>query len=243
MSARRGAEDHARSVLLLTGDEGLGSAVRQELERSGLGATVLDSLAEALDRCREGCFDVAIVDLGLPDGTGFRFVAELRESGRDTPVLLLSAPHAPEDLLTVQRGWPGWQPAVREGLHDVPTILEALLRHERPDSARRLRYAGLTLDRFERRACAEGEEVHLTPAEIGILEQLLLNAEHLVTREALVEALWGLESEPGSNALDVHLGHLRKKLRAYEDVVRIETVRGRGYVLKGEKPATGVSAA
>lgn len=243
MSARRNAGDAGRSVLLLTGDGGLGTAVRQELERSGLGTTVVASLVEALDQCRDGCLDAAIVDLGLAAGTGFRFVAELRESGSDIPVLLLSAPHAPEDLLTVQRGWPGWQPAVREGLHDVPTILEALLRHERADSARRLRYAGVALDRFERRACFEGEEVHLTPAEFGILEQLLLNAEHLVTREALGLALWGPESEPGSNALDVHLGHLRKKLRAYGNVVGIDTVRGRGYVLKGRKPATGVSAA
>lgn len=237
------AENAGRSVLLLTGDGGLGSAVRQELERSGLGTTVVGNLAEALDRCHDGCFDAAIVDLGLPDGTGFRFVAELRETGRETPVLLLSAPHAPEDLLTVQRGLLGGQPAVREGLHDVPTVLEALLRHERSDSARRLRYAGLTLDRFERRACADGEEVHLTPAEFGILEQLLLNAERLVTRKALVEAQWGAESEPGSNALDVHLGHLRKKLCAYDDVVGIDTVRGLGYVLKGRKPATGTSAA
>lgn len=232
-----------RSVLILAGDGGLSSAVSEELERSEFRPTPVSRLKEALEKCEECCFDAVVVDLGLPDGAGYRFVAELRRTGRDTPVVLLSAPHAPEDLITVQRGWPGWQPAVREGLHDVPGIIRALLRHERPDSARRLRYARLTLDRFERRACVADREVSLTPAEFGILEQLLLSAEHLVTRKALVEALWGTENEPGSNALDVHLGHLRKKLRAPGDLVEIETVRGRGYVLKRRDVATGASAA
>lgn len=228
--------------MVLAGDPDLRSSVRDELERNELSPTVVSRLEEAIDRCGECCFDAAVVDLGLPEGAGYRFVAELRADGKDTPVLLLSAPHAPEDLLTVQRGWPGWQPAVREGLHDISSILHALLRHERPDSARRLRYAGITLDRFERRVCIDGEEVSLTPAEFGILEQLLLNAEHLVTREALVAAVWGAESEPGSNALDVHLGHVRKKLRAQDDV-GIDTVRGRGYVLKRRTQADGTSAA
>jgi DNA-binding response OmpR family regulator len=99
----------------------------------------------------------------------------------------------------------------------------------------------VTLDRFERRVFVTGHEVALTPAEFGILEQLLQNAEHLVTREALLEAVWGPESEPGSNALDVHLGHLRKKLRAQDDVVSIDTVRGRGHVLKRRNTSTAAA--
>lgn len=238
-----GSGCRSRSVLVLAGDKALATAVVQELERSDLTATVVPDAADALEECRQRCFDAVVVDLGLPAGSGYRFVAELRESGNDTPVLLLSAPHAPEDLLTVQRGWPDWQPALREGLHDVPNVLHALLRHERPDSARRLRYAGVTLDRFERRVFVAGHEVPLTPAEFGILEQLLQNAEHLVTREALLEAVWGPESEPGSNALDVHVGHLRRKLRTQNDVVGVDTIRGRGYVLKRRKTSTDSSAA
>jgi len=243
MSARRGADHQGRSVLVLAGDSGLALAVGEELEANELSVTVVSRVDDALERCRDRCFDAVVVDLGLPDGSGFRFVAELRQDGQETPVLLLSAPYAPEDLLIVQRAWSGWQPAMREGLHDIPTILHALLRHERPDSARRLRYAGFALDRFERRACVDGEEVHLTPAEFGILEQLLLNAEHLVTRGALVASVWGSESKPGSNALDVHLGHVRRKLRAYDTVVGIETVRGRGYVLKRQSARAGAPAA
>jgi DNA-binding response OmpR family regulator len=236
-----GSGCHGRAVLVVAGDKALATAVVNELELSELAASVVPDASDAIEECRHRCFDAVVVDLGLPAGSGYRFVAELRESGNDTPVLLLSAPHAPEDLLTVQRGWPDWQPAMREGLHDVPSVLHALLRHERPDSARRLRYAGVTLDRFERRVFVTGHEVALTPAEFGILEQLLQNAEHLVTREALLEAVWGPESEPGSNALDVHLGHLRKKLRAQDDVVSIDTVRGRGHVLKRRNTSTAAA--
>ncbi|NIR61397.1 MAG: response regulator transcription factor, partial [Gammaproteobacteria bacterium] len=203
-------------MLILAGDPGLGSAVCEELDRYHVWGTAVTSVEAAHERLREGRYAAIVVDLCLSDGAGYRFVADLRAAGGIQPVLLLSAPDAPEDLLGVQRAPPGAQPAVREGLHDVPHVLQALLRHERSDSARRLRYAGLLLDRFERRACVDGIEVALTPAEFAILEQLVLNAEHLVTREALLAAVWREEQDPASNALAVHLCHVRKKLRRRE---------------------------
>ncbi len=219
------------AVLILTKDPALGAAIRHELESNELGATVVSGVAEAHEHAESARCQAFIVDLGLPEGEGYRFVADLRYAGGAEPVLLLSAPHAPEDLLTVQRAWPGWQSGVRAGLHDVPSIVRALLRHEQADSARHLRYWNAELDRFERRVVVGGAELPLTPAEYTIFEELLLNAEHLVTRAGLTEAVWGPDREPSSNALDVHLGHLRRKLRATGDL-RIETLRGRGYVLR-----------
>jgi DNA-binding response OmpR family regulator len=224
--------DDRHRVLVLAGDAGLGAALKSELVEAGFELDLTTEPEHAWQRASRRCHGAYIVDASLPDGAGYRFVADLREAGRHEPVLLLSAPHAPEDMLSVQRGWPDWQPVVREGLHDAPQVLRALLRHEQPNVARRLHYAGISLDRVERRVCVEGREVRLTPAEWDILEHLLLHAEHVVERDALLEAVWGADPDLSSNALDVHMGHLRKKLgQAGRDDI-IETLRGRGYMLR-----------
>lgn len=225
------SEDRHR-VLVLASDAGLGAALHSELSQAGFELDLATEPEQARKHASQGCHGAYVVDASLPDGAGYRFVAELREAGHHEPVLLLSAPHAPEDMLSVQRGWPDWQPVVREGLHDAPQVLRALLRHEQPNVARRLHYAGISLDRVERRVCVEGVEVRLTPAEWDILEQLLLRAEHVVQREALLEAVWGPDPDLSSNALDVHIGHLRKKLGDAGRDDAIETFRGQGYMLR-----------
>lgn len=219
-------------VLILVNDEGLAEGLRTELESTGFAPDVTTDPEGAWRRASRGCHAAFVIDVSIPEGAGYRFVASLREHGHDEPVLLLSAPNAGEDMLSVQRGWADFQPVVREGLHDAPQALQALLRHEQPRAARRLHYAGITLDRVERRLCVDGDEVRLTPAEWDILDHLLVHAEHVVERETLMRAVWGPDPDLSSNALDVHMGHLRGKLAeaGYDDV--IETIRGRGYMLR-----------
>lgn len=237
-----GASDGRGRVLLLAADRGLGEALEAELREAGFELDLTTDPEQARQHASLRCHEAYVVDASFSDGAGFRFVAELREAGRREPVLLLSAPHAPEDMLSVQRGWPDWQPVVREGLHDAPEVLRALIRHEQPNVARRLHYGGISLDRVERRACVDGREVRLTPAEWGILENLLLNAEHVVEREALLKAVWGPDPDLNSNALDVHMGHVRGKLSdaGMNDV--IETLRGRGYILRLAQERDGAAA-
>ena len=219
-------------VLVFASDTELAEAMSQELAEAGFGVDIAHDPAEARRRAEQRCHEAFVVDTSIPGGAAYRLVADLRAGGRDEPVLLLSAPHAPEDLLAVQRGWGDFQPVVREGLHDAPRVVQALLRHEQPDAARRLHYAGIALDRLERRACVNGDEVRLTPAEWDVLEHLLSHAEHLAERGTLQQAVWGPDSDLNSNALDVHIGHLRRKLRRADCLARIETVRGRGYLLR-----------
>lgn len=219
-------------VLILANDERLAEGLRSELEAAGFVPDVTTDAGSAEQRASRGCHEAYVVDVSIPEGAGYRFVAGLRELGHDEPVLLLSAPHTGEDMLSVQRGWADFHPVVWEGLHDAPQALQALLRHEQPRVARRLHYAGITMDRVERRMCVDGREVRLTPAEWDVLDHLLVNAEHVVERADLMDAVWGPDPDLSSNALDVHMGHVRKKLAdaGYADV--IETIRGRGYLLR-----------
>ncbi|MGK7312879.1 MAG: response regulator transcription factor [Candidatus Longimicrobiales bacterium M2_2A_002] len=231
-------ENGRPEVLVLVNDASLAEELTSELESAGFAPDVATSLDLALEQASQSGHEAYVVDVALPDGAGYRFAARLREAGHDEPILLLSAPHAGEDLLPVQRGWAGFQPAVWEGLHDAPQALRALLRHEQPRTARRLHYAGITLDRVERRLCVNGREIRLTPAEWDILDHLVSHAEHVVEREDLMRAVWGPEPDLSSNALDVHMGHLRKKLAGAGHADVIETIRGRGYMLRvtGNEP-------
>lgn len=219
-------------VLVLAGDVGLGEGVRSELEQAGLAVEVVEDLQAGQLRALDDGYIAYAVDVSLPHGDGYRFIAHLRAAGREQPILLLGAPHGNEDMLAVQRGWPDWEPVVRQGLHDVPRALRALLRHEHLDAARRLRYSAIVLDRLERRVYADGAEVHVTPVEWGVLEYLVLNAEHVVGRDHLITTVWGQEADIQSNALDVHVGHLRRKLAEVGCEGMIETIRGRGYMLR-----------
>lgn len=231
-------KDGGPQILVLVSDMGLADGLRTELESAGFAPEVTSDPDHATQRAGLRCHQAYVVDVSIPDGAGYRLVADLRQGDRDEPVLMLSAPNDAEDMLPVQRGWAEFQPMVREGLHDAPRALQALLRHERPRTARRLHYAGIALDRVERRLCVDGSEVRLTPAEWNILEHLILHAEHVVEREDLLRAVWGPDPDLSSNALDVHMGHLRKKLAgaSYDNV--IETIRGRGYMLRvtGSEP-------
>lgn len=227
----------AARVLVLAGDAGLGEGVRSELEQAGLEVEVVEDLEAGRLRALDDGYVAYAVDVSLPHGDGYRFIAHLRAAGREQPILLLGAPHGNEDMLAVQRGWPDWEPVVRQGLHDVPRAIRALIRHEQIDAARRLRYGRISLDRLERRMCVDGAEVKITPVEWDILECLLLKAEHTVRREALLAAVWGPDSDLQSNALDVHIGHLRRKLECAGLDGVIETIRGRGYMLRAAEAA------
>lgn len=225
-------DDERPEVLVLIQDEALAEGLRTELETAGFALDVTTDAERAEQHAARRCHEAFVVDVSIPEGAGYRFAAGLRELGRDEPILLLSAPHAGEDMLPVQRGWGDFQPVVWEGLHDAPQALQALLRHEQPRAARRLHYAGITLDRVERRLCVDGLEIRLTPAEWDILDHLVCHAEHVVERDDLMRAVWGPEPDLNSNALDVHIGHLRKKLAEAGHPDVIETIRGRGYLLR-----------
>ena len=121
-------------------------------------------------------------------------------------------------------------------LDKVLARIRALLRRggaERPD---RLIYADVELDRVRHTALRRGEKLDLTPKEFQLLEFLLLNSERVVRRTELLEKVWDLTFDPASNVVDVHVGHLRQKLREGGHDPMVHTVRGVGYVFQKGEP-------
>lgn len=221
-------------ILVASVDPSLGNDICATLQQVGLGADLAGDPDTARERLGRPCYIGFVIDVAQPRGAGYALVAELRRNGRMEPVLLLGTPSMAEDMAWVRRGLPGWETSDNGRVTALVEQLLRTLRHEVRDPTRVLRYADIVVDRIEHRVCRGGEEIALTPSEYGLLEQLVLSAEHLVEHEELRKAL-GADDQI-SNAPAVHMMQLRRKLRAGRDEPElIHTLRGRGYMLKASK--------
>ena len=221
---------HDTSLLLIEDDPQLGRALRLALGDAGHGATWARSLEEGDLHLLTQRFDGVLLDLGLPDGSGLEVLRRLRRRGDRTPVLILTARDAVEDRV---RG-------LDEGADDylpkpfaIPELLSrvrALLRRSAGFASRVWHVGDLSLDPEARSLARNGAPVHLSPREFQLLLMLARQAGRVVSRVQLEEGMSELGEEPESNAIEVHIHHLRKKLGS----ARIRTVRGLGYLLEAE---------
>lgn len=218
------------ALLLIEDDPQLGRALLQALTDAGFAATWIRTVEDADLHLRTRRFEGVLLDLGLPDGSGLEVLRRLRRRHDRTPVLILTARDAVEDRV---RG-------LDEGADDylpkpfaIPELLSrvrALLRRSAGFASRAWQIGDLNLDPEARCLLRDGVPVHLSPREFQVLLLLARQAGRVVSRSALEEGISDLGEEPESNALEVHVHHLRKKLGNR----RIRTVRGLGYLLEPE---------
>lgn len=204
--------------------------------------------AEAARRLTAGGgahYDAVLLDVELPDQSGLELLRALRAAGDRTPVLILTGRDTDEDVVS----------GLDAGADDYlvkpvgAAVLKARLRAAwrragdgtRPGGETRAPHAmgvltldGLVLDRLARRVTVEGREVELTPKEFALLEHLLLRAEETVSRGDLLEQVWQVHGDPGSNVVDAHVARLRHKLRSVAPCPEIRTVRGVGFRVTAE---------
>ena len=207
---------------LLLGD-GLGNGLRQhgfqvDWVRDG----------HAADReLRSGVYAAAVLDLGLPRMDGLEVLARLRAAKITTPVLVLTARDAlPDRIGGLDSGADDYvvKPA---DIGEIAARLRALVRRAAGQPQERLQHGGVVLDPAARSVWLDGEPVTLAPREFDLLQVLMLRPGHVLTREQIEQHLYGWGQEVDSNSVEVHIHHLRRKLRP--DL--IQTVRGIGYGL------------
>lgn len=175
-------------------------------------------------------YDLLILDLGLPKLEGFEVLRRLRRRGGTVPVLILSARDALADRV---RGLDLGGDDYLTKPFDLPELearVRSLIRRGQSGGASVLNHGPLTLDTAGRRAMLAGEPLELSARELGVLEVLMLRSGRVVNKEQLAEQLYGWEGEVGSNAIEVYVHRLRKKLETAGVVIR--TIRGLGYLLE-----------
>ena len=214
-------------VLLVEDDELLGSGICDALERTRYTVEWVRDGAQALEALRGSGVDLAVLDLGLPRMDGMEVLRRAREAGVTTPVLVLSARDT-----TLQRI--GGLDAGADDYLTKPFDLDELMarirvleRRTRGAVVNVIRHGTIEVDTSAMTVSADGRNVELQRREYMVLRKLLENIGHVLSRQQLVDNIYGWDSELESNALDVHIHNLRRKL--HPGLIR--TVRGVGYVI------------
>ena len=176
--------------------------------------------------------DVAIVDLGLPDISGMDVIKKWREAGRSFPVLILTARSSWQDK--VQGLETGADDYLVKPFHmeELTARVRALVRRASGWSESVLQCGAISVDTGSQQVTVNGREVNLTAFEYKVLEHLMLHAGEVISKSELSEHMYEEDMDRDSNVLEVIIGRLRKKLDPDKTLNPIETLRGRGYLLR-----------
>ena len=217
-------------ILLVEDDALLGDGVQAGLAQSGFNADwVRDGIAGEL-ALKTGEYAGVVLDLGLPRLSGLDLLQRLRASGNKVPVLILTARDRVEDRIKgLDCGTDDYLVKPFD-LHELAARLRALVRRSRGEAAPKLCVGEIELDPAARCVNFRGKPVELSVREFALLEELMLNAGRVLSREQLAQRLYSWGEEIESNAIEVHVHHLRRKLAP--ELLR--TVRGVGYMLPRE---------
>jgi len=220
-------------VLLVEDDALLGDALQAGLRDAGFAVEwlrdgVAGEAALAVDR-----FDAVVLDLGLPRLDGSRLLQRRRARGDRTPMLVLTARDALEDRVDLLDGGADDYVVKPIAIAELAARLRALVRRASGIARGRLQVGEVELDPAARTVRWRGAQVELAPREFNVLEALMLKAGRVLTREQLESTLYEWDRTVESNAIEVHVHHLRRKLAP--EIIR--TVRGVGYVMPLDRDA------
>ena len=219
-------------ILLVEDEQEMASALRVALKRHDMVADHAASLLEAEDFVATDSYDAILLDRQLPDGDGLSLVSKLRAGGSATPVLVLTARGDTADKVDGLNVGADDYLAKPFAFEELMARLRALLRRPATVHSQVIRAGDLAFDVGHREASIRGEPLALPRRELLVLEALMRRMGRMVQRESLMEAVFGLDDEIQSNALDTHVSRLRRKLAEAGVGVTINGVRGVVYLLR-----------
>lgn len=223
-------------ILIVEDEPQIARFVRLELEHEEYETEVSGNGREGLELAERGGFDLILLDIMLPELNGLEVLRRLRKAENATPVIMLTARDSVTDKVSgLDMGACDYitKPfAIEELLARIRAALRQASAAPEKDGAGELRFNELVMDAARHTVSCAGTPLELTVKEFGLLQALLENASIVLTREQLLEKVWGYDYFGETNVVDVYIRYLRSKLEAVSDVKYIQTVRGVGYVIK-----------
>jgi two-component system response regulator VicR len=234
--------DTSRKVLVVDPDQATRRDIKNACEQDGYQVIEADSAAEALRQVEHARPSVVLLEVTLPDGTGFDVCRELRKMDASVPVIMMSTRSDEIDVVVALEIGADDYVGKPLRLRELVARMTAHLRRTRFESAEatrsRLEFRDLVIDVNERRTYKSGKEVELTHTEFDLLTFLASNAGKVLSREKILNSIWGYEYPIETRVIDVHIRNLRRKIETQPSrPYYILAVPGIGYRFTNARPA------
>jgi DNA-binding response OmpR family regulator len=220
-------------ILLVEDDPNLAQFVETELSLEGYHVTVAPNGMEGLSMAREMQPDLLILDWLMPGLSGVDVCMRLRSTGMQAPIILLTAKDEIPDRVTGLNAGADDYVTKPFSIEELLARVKAHLRRVHPESPDRLEFEDLTLNSITREVYRDRQLIQLTAKEFDLLELLMRHPRQVLTRDQILERVWGYDFMGESNIIEVYVRALRIKLEAGHFKRLIHTIRGVGYVLRG----------
>jgi len=221
-------------ILVVEDNEDLANSIKRGLEKEGYSVQLAFDGDKGLDMALEGNYDCIVLDVLLPGVDGFEFVQTLRETGVQTPVLMLTALDSVDDKITGLSSGADDYLTKPFDFRELLARVQSLIRRSHLLRGEVLSFKDIQLNCRTRKVTVKGVEVKLTRREFDLLELLMRDPSVVFSREEILERVWGNERKTTSNVVDVYVLYLRSKLKPFGYDKFLETVPGIGYRLKTE---------
>lgn len=221
-------------ILVIEDEKKLASFIKRGLKENGYAVDVINDGNDGLFQAQETVYDLIVLDVMLPGKDGIYICRQLRKKNIDTAVLMLTARDDVEDKVAgLDAGADDYLTKPFE-FSEFLARVRALIRRKTSSTSNQLRVADLELDQVTHTVKRAGKEIKLTSTEYSLLEYLMLNTGHVVTRTMISEHVWNDDFDSYSNVINVYVNYVRKKVDGEFENKLIHSVRGKGYVLKEE---------
>jgi len=219
------------NILIIEDNQKMAKEVKEFLTASGYLCKIVGDCEDALEELHSNDYDMVLLDLGLPDGSGFDVLKALRKKDKNTPVIVITARGELDDKITgLDLGADDYL-TKPFALTELQSRISAIIRRLGGFSKNELNLYGFTLQLQDYKISYGSVPVKLTKKEFDIFQYLILNKNRVITRLQITEHVWGdiLEVSSDSNFIKVHMKNLQKKLEEHTTLDWFETVRNVGY--------------
>lgn len=219
-------------ILLVEDEAKLAQFIKLELEFEHYQVTVATDGFTGLSSARETQPDLILLDWMLPGISGPEICRRLRQTGDNVPIILLTAKDEVSDRVAGLDAGADDYVIKPFSIEELLARVRANLRRDRPEEAELLQFSNLSLNRSTREVLRGQRAIELTAKEFDLLEYLLFHPRQVLTRDQILERVWGYDFMGDSNIIEVYVRYLRLKLEQQQEPRLIQTVRGVGYVLR-----------
>lgn len=217
-------------ILIVEDEKKLLDILQRSLKGEGYMVDGVSTTADAVEYLKSYHYDLVVLDLQLPDGTGLGLLKRMRETGHSMPVLILTARSELDSKVENFHAGADDYVVKPVAMAELTIRVQALLRRGPALQENVLRARDLEINRLTRQVKRDGKRIELSPKEYSLLEYLFLHPGRVLSRSMIVEKIWDQSFEGLTNIVDVYIGHLRRKVDEGHDHKLIRTVRGLGYM-------------